>query len=146
MGTPRRGTGSRRPWAASAASTDSAPNRANRSRCSTTIVVTDGSRSRARNLRRGPQEAGLVGTPPTPPFSAEPISVTTPLTASPCSAAQVVTRATCRSRSAVWSAEDTRAYTAVLPPPAGTRPARTGLCSFLEHPRGRIEPEAGRGG
>jgi len=68
MGTPRRGTSSRRPWAAGAASTGSAPNRANRSRCSTTIVVTDGSRSRARNLRRGPQEAGLVGTPPTPPL------------------------------------------------------------------------------
>src|SRR5579883_2246106 len=33
--------------------------------CSTTMVVTVGSRSRARNFRREPHEAGLVGTPPT---------------------------------------------------------------------------------
>ncbi len=52
MGAPRRDTGSRRPWAAGAASTDSAPNRAKPSRGSTTMVVTDGSRSRVRDLRR----------------------------------------------------------------------------------------------
>lgn len=43
----------RRPCAVSAASTYSAPNRANLSRRSTAITLTDGSRSRARNLRAG---------------------------------------------------------------------------------------------
>ncbi len=95
-------TSSRRPCAASAASTYSAPNRANLSRCSTTIVATSGSRSSARNLRRWP-------------LSAEPTSVTTLPTGRFCPAAQAVTRATCRSRSAFWSADDTRAYTAVSP-------------------------------
>ena len=62
--------------AASAASTSSAPSRARRSRCSTTIGVTVASRSKARDLRPLP-------------FSAEPISVTTPPTARPCSTALV---------------------------------------------------------
>ncbi|COY43314.1 Uncharacterised protein [Mycobacterium tuberculosis] len=79
-------TTSSRPWAASAASTYSEPNRQNRSRCSTTIRFTDGSRSSARNFRRCP-------------FSAEPTSVTTLSTAICSVVAQAVTRATCRSRS-----------------------------------------------
>src|SRR5579875_2738929 len=74
------------PWAASAASTSSAPNRARRSRGSTTIVVTVGSRRKARNLRRVP-------------FRAEPTSVRRRPTASPSWAAQAAPPAICRSRS-----------------------------------------------
>ncbi len=95
-------TSNRRPCAASAASTYSASNRANRSRCSPTIVVAELSRRRAKSLRRLP-------------FSAEPISVTTRPTAKLWAAAHALTRATLRSRSDLWSAEDTRASTAVIP-------------------------------
>src|ERR1019366_6599506 len=105
-------TASLRPCADSAASTYSAPNRANLSRCSTTITVTEGSRSSPRNLRRWP-------------FSADPTSVTTRPTASPSPAAHAVTRATCRSRSDRWPAEETRAYTATSSAETGTGAAST---------------------
>src|ERR1017187_10332375 len=105
-------TSSRRPCAESAASTYSPPNRANLSRSPTTMVVTDPSRSRARNARRLP-------------FSAEPTSVTTRPTASPSPAAHAVTRATCRSRSDRWPAEETRAYTATSSAETGTGAAST---------------------
>ena len=76
-----------RPCAASAAWTYSEPKRQNRSRCSTTIRVTDGSRNNARNFRRCP-------------FNAEPTSTTTLSTGICWSVAHAQTRATCRSRSA----------------------------------------------
>lgn len=68
------------------AATYSAPNLANRSRCSTIIVVTFESRRRARNFRRFP-------------LRAEPTSVTTESTEYPLDVAQAATLATCRSRS-----------------------------------------------
>ncbi|SNQ49983.1 Uncharacterised protein (modular protein) [Frankia canadensis] len=95
-------TSNSRPCAANTASTYSAPNRANRPRCSTTIALTPGSPSNTNNFPRWP-------------FNTEPTSVTTRPTGRPCPTAHTVTRATCQSRSAFWSADDTRAYTAVTP-------------------------------
>ena len=95
-------TSNLRPDADSTASTYSAPNLANRSLCSTTTVVTPGSRSKANSFLRRP-------------FSADPTSVTTRSTRRLRPVAQVVARATCRSRPWRWSAEDTQAYTTVTP-------------------------------
>jgi hypothetical protein len=66
-----------RPDADSTASTYSAPNLAKRSVCSTTIVVTSGSRSNVNSFLRRP-------------FSADPTSVTTRSTGRLCPVAQVV--------------------------------------------------------
>jgi hypothetical protein len=85
-----------RPWARRAASRCSTPKRARRSRCSATMVMAVGSESSfASFLRR--------------PFIPDPTSVTTSETARPWAVAHPTRRATWRSRSDLWSCEETRA-------------------------------------
>ena len=93
--SPSSTTTMRRPWAANAAARYSTPNRASRSRCSTTIVVACGSASSRRSFARLP-------------FSPAPTSATTSATASPSWVAHSGYPGDLRSRSRYWSWDDTR--------------------------------------
>jgi hypothetical protein len=85
----------RRPVTASAASRCSTPNRARRSRCSTTIPPTRGSARIFRSVARSP-------------FTPDPTPVTVASSVIPRSPASCATRPACRSTSSRWSADETQ--------------------------------------